>query len=510
MADTPKPDADHAAELQGSAVQAAGPRAIGDYDLLEMLARGNATQIWEVRDRTTGRSLAMKLLGGEAFGSSEQKNILKHEAGAGAAFNHPCVVRTHGYKKTKEHAFLLMDLVPAANLKSAAGKDTPGTRSRVKQLVEGVCLGLGHMHDQGWLHLDVKPDNILFSPEGEVRVIDFSLAQKVKGGLMKMFSGKASSIRGTRTYIAPETILKKQPTPQTDLYSLGVTLYELLTGAVPFTGSDPQEVLRRHVAEKPAPPSAINTNLTDETDRFLLRLLAKKPDARPSAAAEVQAEFRGLEVFKEDPLARLERLKKEREEGTGEGLDSKGRLDSRADAKRTARGGPRPAAPKPKPVPKPAPKPAPAPQQPVPQHAGGGYQGQQPPPGGWAMPPGYPAWPGYAMPPQGYGDPSQMPGYPQGPPPGYAPQPGQAPPQHAPPPQGPPPGGQSPPTQSPPGQASPAPAPPAAPGQAGEKPAGGPVHVPGLTRPQDQMHPSQKRAENAEELPEMTELPDVL
>ena len=514
MAEKPNPDADHAAELRGSAVQAAGPRAVGDYDLVEMLARGNATRIWEVKDRTTGRTLAMKLLGGEAFGNPEQLGILKHEAKAGAAFNHPCVVRTHGYTKTKEHAYLLMDLVPAANLKSAAASDTPGTQSRVQKLVEGVCLGLGHMHEQGWLHLDVKPDNILLSKEGEVRVIDFSLAQKVKGGLAKMFSGKASGIRGTRTYIAPETILKQQPVPQTDLYSLGVTLYELLTGAVPFTGSDPQEVLRRHVREKPAPPSYVNDNLTDETDRFLLRLLAKKPDARPSAAAEVYAEFRGLEVFKEDPLARLDRLKREREQGELDSLDSKGRLDSRLDAKRTATGTHKPAKPKPKPKPAPKPDPAPRPQHAAHQPPPGGWNM---PPGGWQMPPG--GWPGYAMPAYGYGGGPQVPnpqgGVPQGGPqqpgmpPGYPPQPGQSPPQYAPPQGRPQPAAPQPPGAQPPGApeggtprpAAGTPAPPAA---------DGPVHVPGLTRPKENRHASLGKADNAEELEEMTELPDVL
>ena len=342
------------------------------------------------------------------------------------------MIRVGKFVKTKTHGYLLMDLFGHPNLKSARKADAEGTMSRVKKIVEGVCQGLGHMHEKDWLHLDVKPDNLLVAPDGEVRVIDFSLSIKQKSGIGALFGGKPKEIRGTRTYIAPETLLKKAPTPLTDVYSLGITLYELLAGRPPFAGSDPNDLLRQQVKGAAPPASVFNENLTAETDKFLSRMLSKKPETRHQSMTEVYAEFRGLELFKQDPVELKKELKKKSAEDS---LDNASRLDSRADATRTAKGI--------KPPPKPPqkkprrsrrddakPKPAPAGGQPQGQPARppqftpamGQFPPGQMPPG--QMPPGQ-FVPGQ-MPPGYYPPPQFMQG--QYPPPQGQPQPGQYPP----------------------------------------------------------------------------------
>ena len=171
---------------------------------------------------------------------------------------------------------------------------------------------------------------------GEVRVIDFSLASRNATGVMKLLAGKQKNIMGTRTYIAPEIILRRPPTVQSDIYSLGVTLYEMVTGGPPFAGLSPNDLLKKHLSEEPAPPSVVNRNCTPELDMVLMKMLSKKPKDRPQEFRDVMSLFRNCRVFLEDPVELHE--KKVREAKANESLSVDKRLDSRADADRVSRG----------------------------------------------------------------------------------------------------------------------------------------------------------------------------
>lgn len=426
-------------------VQPEESRKVGKYDLIGVIAQGNSSQIWEATDGH--QNWALKVLLPERLVEVEQRNVMKHEATVLKLMEHPSFVRFRESEVTKKIAYIAMEYFRAPNLKAQIASDALGVQARFPQLMEQICLALAYMHEKGWVHRDLKPDNILFNKAGELRLIDFSLSTKYKTGLAKVFAGKNKVIQGTRTYIAPETILKQQPSPQTDMYSLGITFYELLTGKTPFTGASPQDLLKKHVAERPVDPSWINENLTPDADQFIQRLLKKKPAERFGSANEMFAEARSVKFFKEDPAVMIEK-KREADNAVKASADYEQVLDSRADAARTAAGiklKPRdikkkPVVPK-KPEPAPAEKaPAPPQQPPMPQMP------QYPP--GYAMPPGYP----YPPQPTGQGQPMYpMPQYPPGAypyPPGYAPpHPGAAPPQQ-------------PQAQQPPQQSQPQPQPP--------------------------------------------------
>ena len=305
---------------------------VGGYELKNCIATGNSTQIWEVTQQGGSFPLAMKLLLPDAHKSAPEKAVLKHEYKVGAALEHPNFLRFHQLEMNRDHGFFVMDYFRAPSLKTQLAANRAQTQSRFQKISEQLCQAFTHLHELGYLHRDIKPENILVNKAGEVRVIDFSLASKIGG----MFGSKSKVIKGTRTYIAPETILKKKLTVQTDIYSLGVSLYELATGTAPFAGLSPGDLLAKHLSEDPAPPSAVNKNVAPELDQVLLRMLAKKPADRPAEMREVQSALRSVRCFIEDPYELHERLIREAKDKESLSVDK--RLDSRADADRVSRG----------------------------------------------------------------------------------------------------------------------------------------------------------------------------
>ncbi len=305
---------------------------IDSYILTNCLFTGKFSQVWEVMEEGTPLQFAMKLLLPEFTREREQVQSLKWEAKIGMQLQHPNLLTYHKVVCTRQHAYLLMDLFRSMSVKSWLSGDLLSLQLHFRRLVESLCLVLGYLHEKGWIHKDVKPDNILLNKAGEVRLIDFSLTVKAPGFLGRVFRLKKPPIQGTRTYIAPETIKREPPSPQTDMYSLGVTLFEVLTGNPPFTGTSPNELLRHHLAQKPPAPSSLNPNVTPEMDRLILRMLAKKPKDRPSSMQEIYGEFRSIKPFKEEIEALIEeRTKKTAADKAREaGLDA--RLDSRLDA----------------------------------------------------------------------------------------------------------------------------------------------------------------------------------
>ncbi len=452
-----------------------GELVIGNCKLQTCLATGNQTQVWEVVEQSSNEKYAMKLLLPEAFKDPVQKANLKFEAKVLATLDHPNVVKFKSIVMDKKNGFMLMELFRAPNLKSQMQTDLLGIHVRLKRLVEQVSQGMAHIHDKGWLHKDLKPDNILCSKAAELRIIDFSLAAKPVGAFAAMMPGGKKLIQGTRTYMAPEQIKCLRLGPYTDIYNFGITLFELLTGRTPFAGFTPNDLLKKHLTEPAPAPSNYNTNVTPEMDRIVLKMLAKKPDKRHKSFNELLAEVRNTAFFKESPEKVMEQraLDKENEGLKEASLNS--RRDSRTDAKlaemakAAAESGdasavlPPPAAP-PKPIQIPAGAMAPvaaAPQPPIPA----GAVPPRPAPG--PVPPG--AVPG--RPPQSI--PVGMP-----PPPRPGMPPGVLPPGVRPPPPGPPPRPGLPPGM-PPGAmpVRPAPPPPGAP-----RPPGAPV-PPGVMPP---------------------------
>ena len=305
----------------------------GVYKLVMCIATGGSSQVWEVVEQPSGRHLAMKLLKTDTEDFKVNKAGLKHEAEVLKSLDHPLIIKYEKYSSSRDNTYMTMEHFRAANVKLQIKADIASVHVRTRKLFESVCQALSHVHSKGWVHRDVKPDNVLMNKVGEIRLVDFSLSSREVTGFSKLIGGgKLKTIQGTRTYIAPETINKKAPTFQTDLYSLGIMFFEVLTGKTPFQAPTPEELLRKHLRTEPPNASEFNTNVTPEMDRLIAKLLKKKPADRHASADEVLGELKRIKIFKEDVTE--ESLARKAEEGKDTMSELNDiRLDSRADAK---------------------------------------------------------------------------------------------------------------------------------------------------------------------------------
>jgi serine/threonine protein kinase len=280
---------------------------IGGYTLRKHMMTGQTSQVWEVVEGSSGRHFAIKLLLPEHARSPEHRRFLFHEAMVGMAMHHTNVIRMSRVVRDKVNPYIIMELFPGKNLKLRMMEKQEMVKAKAHSILMQAAAGLAHMHSKGWVHRDVKPDNILVNSAGEVRIIDFALAQRIGGGgsgfLAKLFGRKGTKkTSGTRSYMSPEQVLGRRLDERADIYSFGVTMYELSTGRPPFRGASPGDLLHKHIREKPVSPKAFNPDVTDEFANLVLRMLAKDVKERPRDFHQFVAQFRLTKVFVGDTL----------------------------------------------------------------------------------------------------------------------------------------------------------------------------------------------------------------
>jgi serine/threonine protein kinase len=157
------------------------------------------------------------------------------------------------------------------------------------------------MHDKGWVHRDVKPENIIVNKSGEARLIDYALAKRPPSGFAKLLYKRPPQAEGTPSYISPEQLLRLAPAFTADIYSLGITCYELAVGRPPFRANSTSELLNKHIREKPIPPTGHNRNVTPEFSELIMHMLKKKPAERLGNLHEFQSRFNRIRIYLDDP-----------------------------------------------------------------------------------------------------------------------------------------------------------------------------------------------------------------
>jgi len=251
---------------------------IGAYRIVKPLGQGGMGLVFEALD-PNGRAVALKCAKpGERGGHAER---LRREGLAQARVpQHPNVVQVLEQGEHEGAPYLAMELVTGGTLGARLRERRRLEETKARQIGVELARGLGHMHAHGVLHRDVKPANVLFSAEGVAKLVDFGLA-RFPGMITVTETGE---VLGTPLYMAPEQALgyKSQIGPATDVYALGIVLYELLTGETPFPAPTGAHTLTRLVTESPAPPSSLRPGLDPDLETLILAMLAKTPNDRPS------------------------------------------------------------------------------------------------------------------------------------------------------------------------------------------------------------------------------------
>jgi serine/threonine protein kinase len=275
---------------------------LGNYRLLNMMMQGQTSQVWEAVELSSHRHFAIKLLLPEKAAISENRHMLFHEANVGQKLAHPNIIKIVYVHKDPASPYFVMEFFPAGSLKlRLVRKQMDFIKERAHSIFKQAATGLAYMNESGWVHRDIKPDNILVNAAGEVRIIDFALAQRVqKPNLFTRLFRRRGKAQGTRSYMSPEQIRAEPLDGRADIYSFGAAAYELVTGRPPFRGKDNQDLLQKHIIEKPTPPQVYNADLTDEFSALVLRMLAKRREERPQNFHEVLIKLRTTRVFKSD------------------------------------------------------------------------------------------------------------------------------------------------------------------------------------------------------------------
>ncbi|MFF3404949.1 serine/threonine-protein kinase [Streptomyces sp. NPDC002742] len=252
----------------------------GRYRLHTTLGRGAMGEVWRAYDEMIGRSVAVKLLLSQDADPTAAARF-RLEAQTAGLLNHPHVVGVLDFGSYENRLFLVMELVEGDSLaRVLAGAGTLPVE-RVARIAAQAAAGLAAAHQQGIVHRDIKPGNLLLDAEGSVKIGDFGIARFLDdpaGGLTA-----TGQIVGTSLYLAPERALGKTAGPPSDMYSLGCVLYQLLTGRPPFQAGSPVAVLHHHLDTAPTPPRELGADLPPAFENYLLGLLAKQPEDRPTA-----------------------------------------------------------------------------------------------------------------------------------------------------------------------------------------------------------------------------------
>ena len=261
------------------------------YRIVGLLGRGGMGEVYRADDLKLGQPVALKFLPAAVEWDQRRLGRFLNEVKTALKVTHPNVCRVHDIGEVDGQHYLSMEYVDGEDLASLLRRIGRLPQDKAVQAARQVCAGLAAAHDQGILHRDLKPANVMIDGRGQVKITDFGLA-----GLAGEFEGDEVRV-GTPFYMSPEQLTGREVTVQSDIYSLGLVLYELFTGKRAFEGKTLAEITRNRDTV-PTSPSALVTGIDPAVERIILRCLEKEPQARPGSALAVAAALPGG-----DPLA---------------------------------------------------------------------------------------------------------------------------------------------------------------------------------------------------------------
>src|SRR6516165_7076486 len=265
------------------------PRVFSNrYELTHLIARGGMAQVYRARDRLLDRPVALKVLFPELSVDRAFVERFRREAQAAANLSHPNIVPVFDWGEDAGTYFIVMEFVDGQPLSAVLRDPQRLPPGQIAQIGASVAAALAFAHRHGVVHRDVKPGNVLITPEGEVKVTDFGIARAVNTEESLTQTG---AVMGTAAYFSPEQAEGKTVDARSDIYSLGVVLYEMAVGRPPFIGDSPVAVASKHVRDDPILPRVANAACPAALEAVIMTAMAKDPAMRYGSAEELRADL---------------------------------------------------------------------------------------------------------------------------------------------------------------------------------------------------------------------------
>ncbi len=252
------------------------------YDLLSELGRGGMGIVYKARDRETGAIVALKVLRAEIAADAQVLERFKNEVLLARKITHKSVCRIHELLRFGGTVAISMEFVEGESLRHILKRFHSLSLRKGMEVAQQICAGLQEAHSQGVVHRDLKPENVMLDPAGQVKIMDFGIARSTEGGLTQ-----AGALLGTPAYMSPEQAGGKGADPRSDIYSLGLVMYELFTGQSAFRADTPIALALKQIQETPPPPRQIDPYLPEFLDRAIRKCLEKEPGKRFRSAEEL-------------------------------------------------------------------------------------------------------------------------------------------------------------------------------------------------------------------------------
>jgi serine/threonine protein kinase len=269
--------------LSPAAIAALGVR----YEILGEAGHGSMGNVYKARDRETGETVALKLLKPEIASDQAMMDRFKNELLFARKITHKNVCRVYEFNRVGGVAYTSMEFVEGESLRSVLNRFGGLPQRKATDLALQICSGLKEAHAQGIVHRDLKPENVMIDGQGNVKIMDFGIARSMEAG-----TRLTGSMVGTPAYMAPEQVAGKPVDYRTDVYSLGLMLYEMFTGVPAFSADNSIAVALKQMREEPPPPHEIEPNIPVGTERTILKCLEKDPAKRFQSIADLEANFR--------------------------------------------------------------------------------------------------------------------------------------------------------------------------------------------------------------------------
>jgi len=259
------------------------------YLIQKMIGRGGMGSVYEAQDVVQNRAVAVKILN-LMVGEDDSEQRFLREFEMLSKISHPAILKVHAWGRYQNQLYYVAELISGRDLKSEIKRRGPWPSEEAAKLVATIADALSVAHGTGVVHRDIKPHNIMLANDGSIRLLDFGVARKTGGGMETLT--KTGMIVGTPEYMSPEQFGTHRVDERSDIYSLGVVLYEMLTGSVPFGGETPVAIALKVIQQPPESPQTVRKDVPDWIDRIVVRCLNKDPQKRYTTAAELAEDLR--------------------------------------------------------------------------------------------------------------------------------------------------------------------------------------------------------------------------